>query len=119
MKLTNNNIYSYALSLAQFNELDIYIPVKANFKIQKNIATLTAAAQEIEKARVKIAEHFGNREDDHFNIPEDKRNEAFEELDNLGNIEQDLDIEMISLDDLGDIQLKLSEMQTIMFMIKD
>lgn len=119
MKLTNNEIYSRALSLAQFNELDIYIPVKANFKIQKNITTLTAAAQDIEKARVKIAEHFGNKEDDCFNIPEDKRAEAAEELNNLSNLEQDLDIETFSLEDLGDIQLKPSIMQSIMFMIKD
>lgn len=118
MKLTNNEIYTRALELAHFNELDIYIPVKANFKIQKNIAALTAAAQEIEKARAKIAEYFGNKEDEHFIIPEDKREEAYAELDNLSNMEQDLDIEMFNLADLGEIQLKPSAMQSIMFMIE-
>ena len=56
MKLTNYQIYEYAQILAAlFETQDLYIPVKANFIIQKNIRTIAMARAEIEEARLKIA----------------------------------------------------------------
>jgi hypothetical protein len=38
MKFNNQQIYQYANNLTQaFDNLDIYIPAKANFRLQKNI----------------------------------------------------------------------------------
>jgi hypothetical protein len=55
MKLTNNQIYSYATNLVAFN-IEEKLPVRINFFLQKNVQTIQAYAQEIEKARLEIAQ---------------------------------------------------------------
>ena len=122
MKFNNNEIYQNAnILLETFDKLDIYIPAKANFFIQKNISILAAAAQEIEKSRLEIAKHYGilDEEKQQYNIPEEKIKEASEELDDLLSIEQDLDIKTFSIEALGDSQFTPAQMQAIMFMIED
>ncbi len=56
MTLNNYQIYEYASIFSNlFEEQDLYIPVKANFVIQKNIRTIMTAGAEIEEARLQIA----------------------------------------------------------------
>jgi hypothetical protein len=56
MKLNNYQIYEYAQNLSGiFVNSDLYIPAKANFLIQKNIKTITAMGEEVEKSRLQIA----------------------------------------------------------------
>ena len=122
MKFNNSEIYQIANVLAKtFDNLDIYIPAKANFFIQKNISTFAAAAQEIEKARLKVAQHYGvlNEEAGRYDIPTDKIQEAQAELDNLFAIEQDLPIKKLSIESFGDVGFTPAQMQAIMFMIDE
>ena len=110
MKFNNQQIYTLANnSLSELSNLDIYIPAKANFFIQKNMTVLAAAAQEIEKSRLEIAKHYGvlNEEKQQYSIPEDKIEEASKELEDLFAIEQELDIKTFSIDALGKYILKL------------
>ena len=122
MKFNNNEIYQIANILAKvFDNLDIYIPAKANFFIQKNISTFAAAAQEIEKSRLEIAQHYGelNEDGQQYKIPEEKIEEASKELDDLFSIEQDLDIKTFTIEALGNAEFTPVQMQAIMFMIED
>lgn len=122
MKFNNNKIYQIANVLAKtFDNLDIYIPSKANFFIQKNISTLVAAAQEIEKSRLEIAKHYGilDEEKQQYKIPEDKIEEASKELEDLFSIEQELDIKTFSIEALGNAEFTPAQMQAMMFMIED
>ena len=122
MKFNNNEIYQVANTLTKtFNNLDIYIPAKANFFIQKNISILAAAAQEIEKSRLEIAKHYGilDEENQQYKIPEDKIEEASKELEELFSIEQDLDIKTFSIEALGNAEFTSAQMQAMMFMIED
>ena len=122
MKFNNNEIYQIANVLAKtFDNLDIYIPAKANFFIQKNISTFAAAAQEIEKSRLEIAKHYGelDEENQQYKIPEDKIEEASKELEDLFSIEQDLNIKSFPIEALGDTEFTSAQMQAIMFMIED
>ena len=122
MKFNNSEIYQIANVLAKtFDNLDIYIPAKANFFIQKNISTLTAAAQEIEKSRLEIAKHYGvlDEEKQQYTIPEDKLEEASKELEDLFSIEQELDIKTFSIEALGSAEFTPAQMQAMMFMIED
>lgn len=122
MVLTNYKIYE----LAQFyilhgTNINMYIPAKANFYIQKNIELLQKAALEIEKVRLGIAEHYGiyNADKEQYDIPPEKQSEAVRELEDLFNIEQDLDIKTFSIEALGDAKFTPAQMQAIMFMIED
>lgn len=122
MKINNSEIYQIANVLAKtFDNLDIYIPAKANFFIQKNISTFAAAAQEIEKSRLEIAKHYGelDEENQQYKIPEDKIEEASKELEDLFSIEQDLNIKTFTIEALGDAEFTSAQMQAIMFMIED
>lgn len=122
MKFNNQQIYQIANNtLSNLDNLDIYIPAKANFFIQKNISILAAAAQEIEKSRLEIAKHYGvlDEEGQQYKIPEDKLEEASKELNDLFSIEQELDIKTFSIEALGNAEFTPAQMQAMMFMIED
>ena len=122
MKFNNSEIYQIANVLAKtFDNLDIYIPAKANFFIQMNIAIFAAAAQEIEKSRLEIAKHYGelDEENQQYKIPEDKIEEASKELEDLFSIEQELNIKTFTIEALGEAEFTSAQMQAIMFMIED
>ena len=122
MKFNNNQIYQIANNvISNLDNLNIYIPAKANFFIQKNISALAAAAQEIEKSRLEIAKHYGvlDEEGQQYKIPEDKLEEASKELEDLFSIEQELDIKTFSIEALGNAEFTPAQMQTMMFMIED
>lgn len=122
MKFNNSEIYQIANVLAKtFDNLNIYIPAKANFFIQKNISTLAAAAQEIEKSRLEIAKHYGvlDEEGQQYKISEDKLEEASKELEDLFSIEQELDVKTFSIEALGNAEFTPAQMQAMMFMIED
>ena len=122
MKFNNQQIYQIANNvLSNLDNLNIYIPAKANFFIQKNISVLAAAAQEIEKSRLEIAKHYGvlDEEGQQYKIPEDKLEEASKELEDLFSIEQELDIKTFSIEALGSAEFTPAQMQAMMFMIED
>ena len=122
MKFNNQQIYQIANNLlSNLDDLSIYIPAKANFFIQKNISTLAAAAQQIEKSRLEIAKHYGvlDEEGQQYKIPEDKLEEASKELEDLFSIEQELDIKTFSIEALGNAEFTPAQMQAMMFMIED
>lgn len=122
MKFNNNEIYQIANALiSNLDNLNIYIPAKANFFIQKNISVLAAAAQEIEKSRLEIAKHYGvlDEEGQQYKIPEDKLEEASKELNDLFSIEQELDIKTFSIEALGNAEFTPAQMQAMIFMIEE
>lgn len=122
MKITNQEIYLIANNLAtNFVEINTYIPVKVNFFMQKNIEKITAAAQDIEKARLDIAKHYGVLSEDgqRYEIPDDKTDAVAEEMKNLFSLEQDLDIKTFKIDDFGAAEFTPPQLSAIMFMIED
>lgn len=120
MKLTNQKIYNTAIALSSFS-IDGKIPVRINFFLQKNIQILAAAAAEIEEARLKVAQDFGELNEDgtQFVVPPEKLLEARKELNDLFNLEQDLNIHIFKLDDFDEINLTYQQLSSIMFMIEE
>lgn len=122
MKFTNFEIYQYANILATiFENKELYIPIKANFIMQKNISVIAAAAQEIEQSRMSIAEHYGILDEtgEQYTIPNENMEAAAKELNDLFLIEQELSIRTFSIEDLGNAQFTPTQMQAIMFMISE
>lgn len=120
MKLTNQKIYNTAMALSSFS-IDGKMPVRINFFLQKNIQILIAAAEEIEEARLKIAQDFGelNQDGTQFVIPPEKMLEAKKELNDLFSLEQDLSIHIFKLEDFDGINLTYQQLSNIMFMIEE
>lgn len=118
--MNNNQIYTYATNLAQFN-IEQKLPVKINFFLQRNIQTIQKLAEEIDAARMNIAAQFGepNMEGTGYTIPPHKVAEAQQELDDLFALEQAVNIHMFKLDDFDGIELTMEQLSAIMFMIEE
>ena len=121
MKLTNNQIYTYATNLvAAFQDSEQKFPVKVNFYLQKNKETLMTMAQEIEKARIDLLSNYGNldAETNKFTIDPDKIDIASKELEDLFNLEQEVNIYKVNIDNFGDdLSLTTGQMEALLFMI--
>ncbi len=121
MILTNNEIYTHARQLMDvFQDGEQKLPIKINFYLQKNRNALLALAQDIEKARLEIAQNYGQLDEsgEQFVIPNDKMAEAAKELEDLFNLEQDVMIYKINIDTLpDDLTMTTAQMEAIMFMI--
>ena len=122
MKLTNNEIYIYARNLIEaFNDGDQKLPIKINFYLQKYKNILIQLAQDIEASRLEIAKTYGifDEENQQYNIPVDKMEEANKELVDLFNLEQEVQIYMINIDNFSnDLTITTAQMEAIMFMIE-
>lgn len=121
MKLTNNEIYGYAIALNEaFADNTQRLPMKVNFYLQKNKKTLMELGQDIEESRLDIIRNYGEPTEDgtQYSIPRDKIEAAQKELEDLLTLEQEVNIYMISADSLSDdISLTTGQMEAIMFMI--
>lgn len=106
MKLTNEQIYSYAMNLIKaFDNENQNLPVKLSFYILKNKKILTDLAREIEVARMELVQ----------NATQDEKNIKIEEL---AKIEQEVNIYTINFEELDkDLVLTTGQMESIMFMI--
>lgn len=121
MTMTNFEIYNIAKAMSDaFQDGTQYLPVKVNFFIQKNKATLMTLAQDIDNSRIEIVKNYGtmDEESNQFVVPEDKIEAANAELMDLFNIEQEVDIRKVSIDSFpDDINLTTAQMEALMFMI--
>ena len=122
MKLTNNEIYNYATKLAsEFKDTKQVLPVKINFYLQKNKKLLLELAQDIEQARMQIAQTYGkyNEETQNYSIDPERVAEANKELNDLFTLEQDVNICMIKFVNIDDnLSLTTGQMEAMMFMIE-
>ena len=119
--LTNDEIYFINKQLNKtFEDSQQYLPAKVNFYIQKNKKKIAELAQEIEIARAEIIKNFGEqKEDQKYYIPQDKIQEAQQELLDLLNIQQEIEVFTISLDDIENLHFTLPQMEALMFMIEE
>lgn len=122
MKLTNRKIYEYALMLAEaFKDNEQKLPIKINFYLQKNKATLIELGQGVEQAREELFQAHGERTEDgnQYVIPKEKISIVQSELEDLLNLEQDVNIYTVSIDSLSDdLMLSTAQMEALMFMIE-
>lgn len=120
MKITNQNIYSYATNFRAFN-IEQKLPVRINFFLQKNIQELRNLAEEIENARVSIIQQFGelNAEGTGYTVPSCNMSAAQQEMNDLFALEQEVNIHTFKLDDFDGIDMTMEQLSAIMFMIEE
>lgn len=120
MKLTNNQIYSHATDLAQFN-IEQKMPIRINFFLQKNIQEVMRLGQEIDQARTEIVQQFGtvNEDGTSYYVPPQNITAAQQELNDLFALKQEVNIHIFKLDDFNGIELTMEQLSAIMFMIEE
>lgn len=123
MQLTNKQIYDISKKLLEsFNDNTKYFPARINFTIQRNKKILLDIVETIEKIRLEIAAHYGSRDPENpdiFNIDPDHMDTAQQELNDLTNLEQEVNITMLSFKDIENLEFTSNQMDAILFMIDD
>ena len=120
--MKNSEIYSIGIQLAEHvMNLNLSLPVKVNFYLQKNISSLMAMATELEKSRNEILEKYGtiDSETGNYSFEDDVLDIANQELKDLFELEQEVPIYEISLEAFGDAELDTNQVQAISYMIKE
>lgn len=122
MKLSNNDIYMYAIKLTEaFSDESQKLPIKVNFYLQKNKNTLIDLAAHIEQVRSEIISQYGNydSENNGYTFTVENAEKVQKELEDLSNLEQDVNIYTINIDNLpDDLTLTTGQMEAIMFMVE-
>lgn len=123
MKLQNELIYNYTEKLYQeiISNQELKFPAKINYSIQKNFKLLMSIYQEIAEEKEKICKEYSTNFKSGVYAFEDteKREKAMEELTGLMSIEQELNLIILQLEDLGNLDLTFSQMDALMFMIEE
>jgi hypothetical protein len=123
MKMTNNEIYTYATQLmSAFQDTEQKFPVKVNFYFLKNKKLLLDLAREIEQSRSAILEEHGvlNTETNQYEFAPEKIEIVNTELTNLFTLEQEVNIYKVKIDSFNDADtLTTAQMEALMFMIED
>lgn len=93
------------------------IPIKTAWKISKFISLIENEYNDFENSRLKLVKKFVPENEN--KIPDDKM-EAFRvELEQLLNIPVKIDIDKISIEELGDITISPLSLSKMSFLFKD
>ena len=120
-KFTNLEIWEInnLIEKAFKDEDQLDLPIKVNYALQVNRKTLRDKYRIIEGLRMNIGKKYGEATEYGYQIPQELRDKAQSELDQLLEIEQTADIILISLSDLQGVKLSMEQMASIIFMIEE
>ena len=118
--LTNREIFTIGNAFeGAFQNDERYLPAKINFKIEKNKKNILDKMNEIEESRIKTIREFGEEKDGQIQIPNEKVEEVNKEIAELFDIEQEINIFMVSFEDIKNLEFTSAEMSALLFMIED
>lgn len=119
--MTNGEIYTIAIGLMNnLKEDEIRFPAAVAYSIQKNKGSIGALAEEIEKSRVGVIQHYASEQDgDSFTIAPENIDDANRELTDLLNLVQEVKVYTFKIEDISEVQLTSAQMNAIMFMIEE
>lgn len=119
--MTNGEIYSLATEVAKnLTGLDLSLPVRVNFYLQKNTKEIMDIARDIESNRDAILDKYGKRnEDGSYQVNDGELDQLNKELGDLFDLEQEVKIYEIDLAAFDGVNLTTSQVNAITFMIKE
>ena len=122
LELSNAEIYN-GVQLLNHGFCDsafIQLPVMVNYAIQYNLKKLLMVGNAIDRVRMSIGAKYGElTKDNDYHIPDDKIELAQRDMDKLMDATEKLQLKVITLDELQDMKLTPSQMQSLLFMIKE
>ena len=121
MKLTNQQVQDIYPILFDIKNSKKAFPVKVAYSISRNLKALQSIIDDIDPVRLDILNKYGTPEEDRsaYTIPPDKVQIVMQELDNLGEVENDIKVYTIKLDQLDGYDLSVEEMDALDFMIEE
>ena len=104
--MTNEQIYRIAMGFYKYFNGDLILPIKVNFYLIKNKNYFLQLGQQIEEFKSKIC---GNYDKEIIN----------QKLKEFSELQQEVSFYQVSLEDFGDINLSMEQLDTLEFMIKE
>ena len=104
--MTNEQIYRIAMGFYKYFNGDLILPIKVNFYLVKNRNYFLQLGQQIEEFKDKICSDY------------DKEN-INQKLKEFSELQQEVSFYQVSLEDFGDINLSMEQLDTLEFMIKE
>lgn len=121
--MQNSEIYTIANNLiSAFEDLaSLSLPVKVHFYFQKNMDSIIAIAQEVDKARMDIFNKYGKLDEDgqNYKFEADVVEQVNSDVMDLFSLEQEVKIQQIPLDWLDDVSLTAAQVNAMSYMILD
>ena len=124
MKLQNKEMMSVYYGLQTLvNDKTIKLPARVAYAIIKNIKTLEKSVQAVEETRQALLQQNGELDLSApgiaYKIPPDKIDYVNKELNDLGSIENEINLSMIKFSDIEDKELSVSQMDALYPMIEN
>ena len=104
--MTNEQIYRIAMGFYKYFNGDLILPIKVNFYLIKNKNYFLQLGQQIEEFKGKIC---GNYDKEIIN----------QKLKEFSELQQEVSFYQVFLEDFGDINLSMEQLDTLEFMIKE
>lgn len=123
MKITNKQIVESRGAIQKVLNQDL--SVRSQFKLNKNVSELNKVISIYEDSRQKIIEKYCDKNEEGKPLIENgcyvfkEKNEEFnKDFNDLNDIENEVEIETMTLDELEDIKLNNAEFNAIKFLIE-
>lgn len=119
MKMSNKNILEITEGLSNIVQDQSCLPASVSYSVIRNLKILSSIAEDIYNERKKIIERYGEQVDDiTYSIPEEKRDAANKELNNLLAVNTSVPLATFSIDILQGYDIPLKVMNILYFMVE-
>lgn len=118
MQVKLSEVYNSIEPLNKLSEMQL--PLTVSYKLVKIVKKLNDEIESIEKMRQKLIKKHGKEEENGaVTVPEEKKQDFINEFTTLLNTKIKLDFEPISLQELKDLTMSVSDMGRLHFLFKD
>lgn len=119
MKMSNKDILEITERLSNIVQDQSCLPASVSYSVIRNLKILSSIAEDIYNERKKIIERYGEQVDDiTYSIPEEKRDAANKELNNLLAVNTSVPLATFSIDILQGYDIPLKVMNILYFMVE-
>ena len=119
MKMSNKDILEITEGLSNIVQDQSCLPASVSYSVIRNLKILSSIAEDIYNERKKIIERYGEQVDDiTYSIPEEKRDAANKELNNLLAVNTSVPLATFSIDILQGYDIPLMVMNILYFMVE-
>ena len=121
--MTNNEIYVYATNLLEAfeNIAELKMPVKVHFYFQKNMDTIVAMAQDIEKSRNEVLQKYGTLDEEthNYKFADEDMDKVNSDITDLFSLEQEVKVHVIPMEWVENMELTAKQVAAFSFMFEE
>lgn len=120
IELTNQQILSINQSINDLRESKIILNIKTSYKLARIKKIIQSFTDTIQQEQMKLYQKYGESEEDgKIRIPPEKIKEFTEEFEELMKINNNIEIDPINIDELGDVDIDFNIMDGLMDILEE